>query len=289
MPRMAASTAAASRMSPLTNSMSRSTSRSRRKAPRELSSNTRTASPSPTSALTSAEPRKPLPPVTRMRRALIRPPVLRLLPPAVTTSRARTGNRYQTRTNARKCARLLPGRPLVTSTRSRPPREDFIMSVASYRLAAIGLACALVTPASAQLLARKDVSAAMALTIAQTAIATCTANGYRVSATVVGRNGEVLVQIRGDGTGPHTMENSFKKAFTSRTFRIPSGEMEERLKQNPQMGAQFLTGFTTARGALPIKVGDEVIGGAGVSGAPGGEKDEACVKAALDKVADQLK
>ena len=74
------------------------------------------------------------------------------------------------------------------------------MSVVSYRLGAIGLACALVTPASAQLLARKDLSAAMAVTIAQTAIATCTASGYRVSATVVGRNGEVLVQIRGDGT-----------------------------------------------------------------------------------------
>jgi hypothetical protein len=54
------------------------------------------------------------------------------------------------------------------------------MSVVSYRLAAIGLACALVTPASAQLLARKDLSAAMAVTIAQTAIATCTANGDRV-------------------------------------------------------------------------------------------------------------
>src|SRR5207244_600903 len=121
------------------------------------------------------------------------------------------------------------------------------MSVAFYRLAGIGLACALVAPANAQLLARKDLSAAIALTIAQTAMATCTANGYRVSATVVGRNGEVLVQIRGDGTGPHTMENSFKKAFTARTFRIPSGEMEERLKKNPQMGAQYLTGFTTAR------------------------------------------
>jgi uncharacterized protein GlcG (DUF336 family) len=65
--------------------------------------------------------------------------------------------------------------------------------------------------------------------------------------------------------------------------------MEERLKKNPQMGAQYLTGFTTARGALPIKVGEEVIGAAGVSGAPGGEKDEACVQAALDKAADQLK
>ena len=163
------------------------------------------------------------------------------------------------------------------------------MSLVLYRLAGIGLACALVAPASAQLLARKDLSAATALTIAQTAIDTCTANGYRVSATIVGRNGEVLVQVRGDGTGPHTMENSFKKAFTSRTFRIPSGEMEERLKKNPQMGAQYLTGFTTARGALPIRVGDDVIGAAGVSGAPGGEKDEACVKAGIDKVADQLK
>jgi uncharacterized protein GlcG (DUF336 family) len=163
------------------------------------------------------------------------------------------------------------------------------MSVVLFRLAGVGLACALVAPANAQLLARKDLSAATALAIAQTAIATCTANGYKVSATIVGRNGEVLVQIRGDGTGPHTMENSYKKAFTSRTFRIPSGEMEDRLKKNPQMGAQYLTGFTTARGALPIQVGDDVIGAAGVSGAPGGEKDEACVKAGLDKVAADLK
>jgi uncharacterized protein GlcG (DUF336 family) len=163
------------------------------------------------------------------------------------------------------------------------------MSVVSYPLAGIGLACALALPANAELLARKDLPANIAVTIAQTAMATCNANGYRVSATVVGRNGEVLVQIRGDGTGPHTMENSFKKAFTARTFRIPSGEMEERLNKNPQMGAQFLTGFTTARGALPIVVGEEVIGAAGVSGAPGGEKDEACVKAGLEKVADQLK
>lgn len=163
------------------------------------------------------------------------------------------------------------------------------MTAKVYRLGGVGLACVLAAPASAQLLSNKDVSAALAVTIAQTAMDACKAQGYRTSATVVGRAGEVIVQIRGDGTGPHTVENSFKKAFTSRTFRIPSGEMEERLKKNPQMGAQYLTGFTTGRGALPIKVGEDVIGALGVSGAPGGEKDEACVKAALDKVADQLK
>ena len=156
-------------------------------------------------------------------------------------------------------------------------------------LALAGLACALAAPASAQTVARKDLSIDGAVTIATTAMADCKAKGYKVSATVVGRNGEVLLQLRGDDTGPHTMENSFKKAFTSRTFRIASGEMEKRLKDNPQMGAQYLTGFTTARGALPIMVGEDVIGAAGVCGAPGGDKDEACVKAGIDKVADELK
>jgi len=151
------------------------------------------------------------------------------------------------------------------------------------------MACALAAPASAQTVARKDLSIDGAVTIATTAMADCKAKGYKVSATVVGRNGEVLLQLRGDDTGPHTMENSYKKAFTSRTFRIASGEMEKRLKDNPQMGAQYLTGFTTARGALPVMVGEDVVGAVGVSGAPGGEKDEACVKAGLDKVADQLK
>ena len=163
------------------------------------------------------------------------------------------------------------------------------MSVVLYRLAGVGLACALAAPASAQLLARKDLSANMALTIAQTAIATCTAQGYRVSATIVGRNGEVLVQVRGDGTGPHTMENSFRKAYTARTFRVPSGEIGERVKQNPQLPLLLLSNTTSAQGALPIKVGDDVIGALGVSGAPGGDKDEVCTKSGIDKVADQLK
>src|SRR5262245_18414646 len=103
------------------------------------------------------------------------------------------------------------------------------MSVVSYRCAAIGLACLLVTHANAQHLTRKHLSATITVNSAQTAMATCSANGYRVSGTVVGRNGEVLVQIRGDYTSPHTMQNSFMKAFTARTFRIPSGELEERL------------------------------------------------------------
>ena len=156
-------------------------------------------------------------------------------------------------------------------------------------LAGLGMVAALAMPASAQLLAHKDLSLATALTIATTAIETCKGQGYRGSATIVGREGQVIVQLRGDDTGPHTIENSLKKAYTSRTFRIPSGDFVQRVKDNPTTGAVHLSGIVAAQGALPIKIGDEVIGAVGVSGAPGGEKDEACAKAGLDKVADQLK
>ena len=163
------------------------------------------------------------------------------------------------------------------------------MSVITHRIAGAIVACALAAPAGAQLLNQKSLSAAMALTIAQTAIDTCKANGYAVSVTVVGRNGEVLVQVRGDGTGPHTMENSMRKAYTSRTFRIPSGDMVQRLKDNPQLGLIHLSNVIANQGALPIKVGEETICAAGASGAPGGEKDEVCVKAGIDKIAGMLK
>ena len=167
------------------------------------------------------------------------------------------------------------------------------MLTTAYRVGLLGLAatlaCALATPTGAQLLARKDLSLHAALAIAQTAYETCTGQGYHVSVTIVGREGEVLVQMRGDNAPPHTVENSFRKAYTARTFRVPSGEIVKRLKDNPQLALIHLTNVIAAQGALPIMIGEEVIGAAGVSGAPGGEKDEACVKAGIDKVGDQLK
>jgi uncharacterized protein GlcG (DUF336 family) len=172
-------------------------------------------------------------------------------------------------------------------------REECIMTMPLFRLAAAALgticASALIAPAHAQLLQHKDLTAAIAMAIAETAQATCKANGYSVSVTVVGRLGEVILQLRGDDSNPHTMENSFRKAYTARTTRAPSGAMVDRVKADPTLGLVNLSNIIAIRGALPIKVGDEVIGAAGASGAPGGEKDEACVQAALDKIADRLK
>jgi uncharacterized protein GlcG (DUF336 family) len=166
---------------------------------------------------------------------------------------------------------------------------------AHFRFACLGLACVFAAPASAQLLNQKSLPATTALTIAQTALETCAKQGFHVSVTVVGRAGEVLVQVRGDNASPHTVENSFRKAYTARTFRTSTADFAKRmLKPGEPPGAlTTLTNVIANAGALPIKVGDEVIGGVGVSGVPGGNpanaSDEACAKAGLDKVADQLK
>jgi uncharacterized protein GlcG (DUF336 family) len=156
-------------------------------------------------------------------------------------------------------------------------------------LALAALAATAAVPAQAQLLDRKDLSLAAALAIATAAADTCKANGYRVSVAVVGRTGEIIVHLRGDDASPHTMENSRRKAYTARTFRVPSGEIAQRYKNDPSFFAVHLSGVIPAQGALPIKLGDEVIGAVGVSGSPGGDKDEACAKAGLDKAADRLK
>ena len=110
-----------------------------------------------------------------------------------------------------------------------------------------GLACVSAAPASAQLMTTKSLSAGMAMTMAQTAMETCKTNGYKVSVTVVGNNGEVILQVRGDGTGPHTMENSMRKAYTARTTRNASGEMAKRLKANPQLSLVTLPNMSRRR------------------------------------------
>jgi uncharacterized protein GlcG (DUF336 family) len=166
------------------------------------------------------------------------------------------------------------------------------MSMTSYRVAGVSLTAVLVglaTSASAQLLTHKDLSLAMATEIAQTTIATCKAQGYNVSVHVLGREGQVILAVRNPDAGFITFENSMKKAYTARTFARSSGEFAKGVQGNPNAGALFLTNITPAQGALPIKVGNDTIGSVGVSGAPGGDKDEACAKAGIDKVAADLK
>jgi uncharacterized protein GlcG (DUF336 family) len=142
--------------------------------------------------------------------------------------------------------------------------------------------------AYAQLLSRRDLSYSIAKTIAETAIESCTANGYRVSAVVVDRAGETIVALRGDNASPHTMENARRKAYTALSFRTPTTAYAKRLADGDPVVREQVTlpNVIAIPGGLPIKAGDDFIGGVGVSGSPG--VDDSCVQAGLDTVADQL-
>jgi uncharacterized protein GlcG (DUF336 family) len=156
-------------------------------------------------------------------------------------------------------------------------------------LAALGMAPLIAEPANAQLLTHRDLSYPIARTIAEAAIESCGAKGYAVSAVVVDRAGETIVAMRADNAGPHTMENARRKAYTARSFRTATSAYAKRYADNDPVVRQQVTlpSVIAIPGGLPVKVGDDVIGGVGVSGSPG--VDEPCVQAGLDKVADQLK
>src|ERR1700716_1514763 len=140
------------------------------------------------------------------------------------------------------------------------------MSVAFNRLALAALACLIAAPASAQLLQRKDLSCAMAKTIAENALADCEAKGYAVSVVVVDRGGDVMVALRANDAGPHTMENARRKAYTARTFKMTSEEFAKRREAEPVRRQQAtLPGVIGIPGGLPLRVGDDGIGGGGLS------------------------
>lgn len=126
--------------------------------------------------------------------------------------------------------------------------------------------------------------------IATTAVETCQAKGYHVSVTVVNRDGDTIAQLRGDDAGPHTVENRRRKAYTANTFRTDTATYAKRLNDGDPVVRQQVTlpGVIAIGGGLPVKSSDNVVGGAAVSGSPGGN-DEICVQAGLEKAKDLLK
>ena len=140
-----------------------------------------------------------------------------------------------------------------------------------------------------QVQSEKNMSMALSMAIIQGAIEQCTKDGYKVSVTIVDKGGNVAAQIRGDGTAPHTMEFSRLKAYTARTRNQTSLQTMKMLEDPANAFIRQIPGVVGVGGGVPIRAGNEVIGGVGVSGAPGGEKDEVCANAGLAKVADALK
>ena len=137
------------------------------------------------------------------------------------------------------------------------------------------------------LLTQKALSADAALVVARGALDKCRADGYRVSVTVIDDGARLKAFLRDDGSGPHTIDFSRKKAYSALTFKRTSAETGKAWAENPP--APNIDGTTGAAGGVPIKAGGQVIGAIGVSGAPGGDKDEACANAGIAKIAADLK
>jgi len=160
--------------------------------------------------------------------------------------------------------------------------------IARSSFAALALAAFCVGPAGAALIMHKDLSLDIAKTIAEGAVAACAAKGYPVSAVVVNRDGDTIVAMHGDEASPHTMENARRKAYTAMSFKQPTAEYAKKLQDPTAVAHQQVTlpNVIAIPGGQPIKTGNQVIGGIGVSGSPGVDDD--CVNAGLDKVKNEL-
>jgi uncharacterized protein GlcG (DUF336 family) len=142
--------------------------------------------------------------------------------------------------------------------------------------------------ARAQIVER-NISMDVARLIIDGALEECARSGYNVVVTVVDRAGDVKGMQRHDSTHPHNIELSRRKAYTSRTFRQTTEEFRTRTDLPESSGLRSLPGVIWAAGGVPIKIGEDTIGAVGVSGAPGGPRDEICAKAGIAKVVDRLK
>jgi uncharacterized protein GlcG (DUF336 family) len=131
----------------------------------------------------------------------------------------------------------------------------------------------------------KILPAALAVEAAEAAIASCKGQGYNTSVAIVDRAGDLRLLLVGEGASALSRELSRRKAYTSAMRRITTADLAKQVATpgafNPTV---YDTQMVAALGGVPIKVGNETIGAIGVSGAPGGDKDEACANAGLAKI-----
>jgi uncharacterized protein GlcG (DUF336 family) len=157
-------------------------------------------------------------------------------------------------------------------------------------IAALG-AFFLISQAQAQgLVQTHRIAADLANQAVAAAVAKCAGQGYAETAVLVDADGVRQAVLRGDRAGAHTLDSAFAKAFTAASFKTDTTSLVERSKNVPVLANLFkLPHLLLLGGGIVIKVGDEVVGAIGAAGAPGGQLDDACARAGLDKIKDQLK
>jgi uncharacterized protein GlcG (DUF336 family) len=128
-----------------------------------------------------------------------------------------------------------------------------------------------------------------AVKAAQAALKKCRDDGYQVAVAVVDRMGVAQVMLRDRFAGPHTPATARGKAWTAVSFRTNTGDLANVTQAGkPQSGVRNRPGVVAIGGGLVIEGAGSLLGAIGVSGAPGGEADEACAAAGIAAVKDSL-
>lgn len=135
----------------------------------------------------------------------------------------------------------------------------------------------------------KQLTPETALTAARAALESCRKSGYQVGVVVSDRASVVQVLLRDRFAGAHTVDVATNKAWTSASFRISTLALAQETQAGKSMsGIRAMPRVAAIGGGLPIEAGGSVLGAIGVSGAPGGEADEACAKAGIKAIADSI-
>ena len=135
----------------------------------------------------------------------------------------------------------------------------------------------------------KSLTPETALKAAQAALAKCRAEGFQAAVAVVDRSGITQVLLRDRFAGPHTVEVATNKAWTAASFRTNTAEIERVSRPGQSMsGIRNIPRVMSVGGGQMIEAGGTLLGAIGVSGAPGGENDDACAAAGIKAIAEDL-
>jgi uncharacterized protein GlcG (DUF336 family) len=135
----------------------------------------------------------------------------------------------------------------------------------------------------------KSLTPEVALDLARAALTECRKRGFQAAVAVVDRSGVAQVMLRDRFAGPHTPNTAIGKAWTAVSFRTNTTELAVASREGtPQSGVRQVPGAIILGGGVLIEAAGSVVGAVGVSGAPGGDADDACAKAGVDAVRDKL-
>lgn len=133
----------------------------------------------------------------------------------------------------------------------------------------------------------KNVGMEMARDLASEAIIACRKNGYHVSAVVVDRHANVRAVLRDDIAARFTVKIAEDKANAAVMAGVDSGAFV-KARKDIRMELNHVDGILMLEGAVLIESSGTRLGAIGVSGAPGGDKDAVCAKAAIKKLNERL-